>query len=279
MNVEELLTQKRLPFVPSGADVKIHCLNPDHDDRDPSLRIDRITGTFHCFSCGFKGNIFTYFDEKINFLQTKREVFKQKIRQKLAEIIGLEMPKNAIPFDKDWRGISAETYLHFGAFEHNDADFIGRVVFPIKSVSGRILGFNARALSPDKQPKYLISPPKSKFPLFPGRVSPYMGRVVLVEGIFDMLNLYDKGLHNVVCAFGTQKLTKDKLTLLKVQGVSGIDIIFDNDEAGKEATKKAEELIEAVEMTSRVVSLPSNVNDAGELTAQQVIKLKEILYG
>ena len=92
-----------------------------------------------------------------------------------------------------------------------------------------------------------------------------------------MLNLYDKGLQNTVCAFGTQKLTKDKLTLLKVQGVSGIDIFFDGDEAGQEATKKAIELIESVEMTTRSIAIKSG--DPGELTAQKVIKLKETLYG
>lgn len=279
MDVQELLEQKKIPFVPSGADLKISCLNPDHDDSDPSLRIDRLTGIFHCFSCGFKGNLFTFFDQKANFLQIKRELFKRKIQQKLAENIGLELPKNAIPFNREWRGISAETFNEFDAFEHNSPDHIGRIVFPIKGVSGKILGFNGRALSPDKQPKYMITPVNSKFPLFPGIPVPIQGHVILVEGIFDMLNLYDKGLPNAVCAFGTQKLTKEKLTLLKVQGVSGIDILFDNDDAGREATIKATELIETAELTSRVVSLPRHVNDAGELTAQQVLKLKEVLYG
>lgn len=279
MEVEQLLNRKKIDFTPSGQDLKILCLNPEHDDSTPSLHIDKITGIFSCFSCGFKGNIFSYFEEKANFLQIKRELFKQKLHQKLAENVGLEMPKGHVPFDKSWRGISSDTFKNFEAFEHHDADYIGRVVFPIRGVSGRILGFNARALTPDKQPKYLIKPAKSKFPLFPARAKAIQGKIILVEGIFDMLNLYDKGLHNVVCAFGTQKLTKDKLTLIKVQGVTGIDILFDNDEAGLEATRKAEEMIESLEMTSRVITLPKNVNDAGELTAQQVIKLKEVLYG
>ena len=224
MEVEQLLNRKNIEFTSAGQDLKILCLSPDHDDSSPSLHIDKITGIFNCFSCGFKGNIFSYFEEKANFLQIKRDLFKQKISQKMAENVGLEMPKGYVPFDKDWRGISASTYLAFGAFEHHDTDYIGRIVFPIRAVSGKILGFNARALTPDKQPKYLIKPTKSKFPLFPPRVSPIQGKIILVEGIFDMLNLYDKGVRNVVCAFGTQKLTKDKLILIKLQGVSGIEI-------------------------------------------------------
>lgn len=279
MDVQELLELKKIPFMPSGKDLKVSCLNPEHDDSDPSMRIDRITGIFNCFSCGFKGNLFSFFEEKANFLQQKRHLFKEKLHQKLAENVGLEMPTNYLSFNKVWRNIRAETYTHFEAFEHSDNDFIGRIVFPIRGVSGKILGFNGRALTPEKSPKYLIKPANSRFPLFPARVTPIQGRVILVEGIFDMLNLYDKGLTNVVCAFGTQKLTKDKLILLKVQGVGGVDILFDNDVAGKEATEKATELIESLEMTTRTVTLPSSVNDAGELTAQQVIKLKEALYG
>lgn len=277
MDVQQLLEQKKIAYMPSGKDYKICCLNPDHDDKDPSMRIDRLTGIFNCFVCGFKGNLFSYFEEKANFLQIRKELFKRKIHQKLAENVGLEIPANAVPFSREWRGISAETFKHFEAFEHNNPEHIGRIVFPIRGVSGKILGFNGRALSPETQPKYMITPTESKFPLFPARVKPIQGNVILVEGIFDMLNLFDKGLTNAVCAFGTQKLTKDKLTLLKVQGISGVDIFFDGDEAGQEATKKAVELIESLEMTTRTIQIKSG--DPGELTAQKVIKLKETLYG
>ena len=277
MNVQELLEQKKIPYVPSGRDLKVCCLNPEHDDTDPSMRIDNLTGIFNCFVCGFKGNIFTFFDEKMNYLQTKKELFKRKLQAKMAENVGLELPENRIPFERNWRGISGQTYKDFEAFEHSDRDFIGRVVFPIRSVSGKILGFNARATSPDIEPKYKIHPPGAKFPLFPPRVAPIQGRVILVEGITDMLNLYDKGLTNAVCAFGTQKVTKEKLMLLKIQGVSGIDVFFDGDNAGREAADKVIELIESVEMTTRNITIKSG--DPGDLTADKVIKLKETLYG
>lgn len=277
MDVQQLLEQKKIAYVPAGKDFKVCCLNPEHDDSDPSMRIDRLTGIFHCFVCGYKGNLFSHFEEKANFLQIKRELFKRKLVQKMAENIGLQLPVNRVPFDRNWRGISGQTYKDFEAFEHNDPDFIGRLVFPIRGVSGKILGFNGRAFSPETSPKYFITPTDSKFPLFPARPQPIQGRVILVEGIFDMLNLYDKGLTNAVCAFGTQKVTKEKLILLKVQGVSGIDIFFDPDEAGQEAAEKVQQLIEAQEMTTRIISMRGG--DPGELTAPRVLKLKETLYG
>ena len=54
----DLLTEKGIDFKVQGNDAVIKCLNPEHDDTNPSMRVDKITGVFHCFSCGFKGNKF-----------------------------------------------------------------------------------------------------------------------------------------------------------------------------------------------------------------------------
>lgn len=284
MNPEELLTKKGIQYIPSGGDVKVRCLNPQHEDSDPSMRIDRITGVFHCLSCGFSGNIFNHFGQKINYLEMKRRNLKNKISEKLAENIGLDMPDNAIPYEGDWRGISSETYKHFEAFQHNNKEFIGRVVFPIRSVSGKIAGFNGRHMTMNHDPKYLIHPSGAKLPLFPSNPDIYMGRIILVEGIFDMLNLFDKGLRNAVCCFGTVKLlgknnadARNKLNLYKLKGVIGIDIFFDGDDAGQRAAEGVKDLCEQLEFDVRNIRF--NDKDPGELTALQVIKLKETLYG
>ena len=52
MTVEELLVEEKIAFKQSPADFVVHCLNPEHDDSNPSMRIDKITGVFNCFSCG-----------------------------------------------------------------------------------------------------------------------------------------------------------------------------------------------------------------------------------
>jgi hypothetical protein len=80
VTVEELLTSRGIYFMPKGADLLVSCLSPDHEDRNPSMRIDRITGIFQCFSCGFKGNIFTHFGEKANQLQLRRaSIYSKKV--------------------------------------------------------------------------------------------------------------------------------------------------------------------------------------------------------
>lgn len=276
MLVEDLLKSKDISFKPSGKDYVIRCLNPDHEDRNPSLRIDNTTGIFNCLSCGFKGNLFDFFGEKPNWLQQRRQRLKDTILSKMAESYGYQIPNNAVMFDTDWRGISGETYSKFQAFQHHNPEFIGRVVIPVRNITGKIVAFCGRHQG-DVTPKYLFHPAGSKLPLFPV-VKPIQGRIVLVEGIMDMMNLHDKGLTNAVCAFGVNKVTQDKLNILKIQGVSGIDIFFDNDEAGQNGATKLKELLEKAEIDSRNITM-NGLKDPGEMTACKVINLKEKLYG
>ena len=55
---------------------------------------------------------------------------------------------------------------------------------------------------------------------------------MLVEGMFDMLNLHDKGMTNAVCCFGTNNFNEAKLAMLAVQGAEYVDV-FDGDDADR----------------------------------------------
>lgn len=274
MNVQELLESKNISFIPKGNDFVVRCLNDEHEDKHPSMRIDKITGVFNCFSCQFKGNIFLLFGERPNYIQTKRELLKKKIRLKQAEGIGLKIPSSAVPYLGNYRGIKSSTYKRFGAFESPDKEFIGRIVFPILNYSGNIVAFNGRHTT-GGTPKYLITPHGVKLPLFPV-VKAEKGSIILVEGIYDVINLYDKGLCNAVCCFGTNNINEDKLAILKMQGVENIDIFFDGDTAGQKAAEKVKNLCENIGLQSRNVYLKDT--DPGELSDEQVVKLAKKLY-
>ena len=274
MNVQELLENKQVPFLPKGKDFVVACLNPEHDDGNPSMRVDQITGIFHCFSCGFKGSLFVHFGEKASFLHLRRELLKKKIREKRAESVGLSFPPNALPYVGNWRDIRPETYRKFEAFQEHDT-FIGRIVFPVRDISGKIVAFNARHMS-GGIPKYLINPSGARMPLYPSKVEPIQGSVILVEGIYDMINLHDKGLTNAVCCFGTRNINEDKLSILRLQGVEEAIIFFDGDEAGQTAAAKVKEMCEKTDLLTRNINL--NGKDPGGLAASQVEKLKTRLY-
>lgn len=282
MNVEDLLEKKNIPYTQKGQDYLIKCLNPEHDDSNPSLRVDKITGIFGCFSCEYKGNIFSYFGQKPNAMQMKREFLKRKIQTVRADSIGLSMPSKAVPFEGDWRNIKPETYQKFQAFlyenplDPNARDFSGRLNFPISNLSGNIVAFVGRHMTTGI-PKYLNSPAGAKMPLFP-KVQPIQNSVILVEGIYDMLNLHDKGLDNAICCFGVKNVTEEKLSILSMQGVDHINIFLDNDEAGQKAADRIADICEEVGLTSRNIKYGSKDADAGSLSEKQVQVLKRKLY-
>ena len=282
MTVEELLVEEKIRFKVSPADYIVSCLNPEHDDSNPSMRIDKITGVYNCFSCGFKGNIFKLFDKPSNFLDIKREKVKQTIDRKRSESIGLQMPSDIMPYIGTERNIKQETYKTFEAFVSVNSPFKDRIIFPIRDITGKIVAFNGRLRINSHikdQPKYIFYPPKVKLPLYPLDVEPIKGRILLVEGIFDVINLHDKGLTNALCSFGISNITPEKLQLLKMKGVEQIDIFFDPDEAGQKATELVKELCDKVELKYYHVKIPPDLGDAGDLSELSVLKLKEKLYG
>ena len=272
--VEDLLKEKNIPYLVSGKDVKIKCLNPDHDDRNPSMRIDRILGVYHCFSCGYKGSLFRFYNVEVSQVGLRREKLKRRIAEIRSNGVGLRMPEGSTPFKRDWRGISACTYEKFEAFYNIGTNFSGRVNFPIKDASGKIVAFQGRDESGTLPNKYMFTPTGVKLPLYP-LANPIQGKVILVEGIFDMLNLHDKGLDNAICCFGVNNFSEEKLELLKISGVTGLDLIFDGDEAGRLATEKVRKLVG--DFPVREIKLKRG--DPGDLSLSQVQRIRKNLYG
>ena len=126
--------------------------------------------------------------------------------------------------------------------------------------------------------KYYIYPQGVEMPFCPAKVKPINNRVILVEGIFDALNLWDNGLKNTVCCFGTQQMNWVKLSLLKLQGVQGLDIMFDGDDAGVKAGNEIKGLAEKMELSVQIVKLKDG-QDPGNFNAYMIEKLKKQLYG
>lgn len=274
MTVEELLVQQSMEYKPQGRDLLVKCINPEHDDSNPSMRIDGITGIFQCFACATKGNIFTVFGERANQLQIRRELLKRKLYEKQAESIGLALPESLSWYEGSWRDIKPETYKKFQAFESSDPDYIGRIVFPVIDLTGKIRAFIGRHTT-QGTPKYKVTPPKAKMPFYP-KAEPYQGHILLVEGIFDVLNLHDKGLTNAVCSFGTKTINEDKLRMLSIQGVDTVDIFLDGDEAGQSAAALVANLCDSADVLHRNINLKGT--DPGALSQAQVDGLKKKLY-
>jgi len=276
MTVLELLEKKKIAFKPSGQDYVVSCFNPEHDDSNPSMRIDKLLGIFRCPSCGFKGNIFYYFGEKIDKLSTNRELVRRKLDSIRAQSIGLKIPVDSVPLSADYR-VSLNTLNKFEAFRTSNPDLQGRIVFPIKDLKGKITCFIGRSEDPFDKLRYKIFPSGRVIPLFPlHTVEPLQGRVLIVEGIFDMLNLYDKGYRNVLCVLGANNINTDNFNLLKIIGVHGIDLLFDADDAGQEAALKTKSELEDLGFHVRNINLKSG--DPGDMSEAHASNLMKKLY-
>lgn len=109
--VATLLKEKGVYFTISGKDYVTKCFNPEHTDTNPSFRIDRVTGICHCFSCGYKSNIFKYYGLLTNNVSIRIVKLKEKLKALNESTNGLDMLEGASPVTHAFRGISAPCTL------------------------------------------------------------------------------------------------------------------------------------------------------------------------
>jgi len=281
MNVIDILNDRRIKFKEAGKDYQVKCLNPEHEDNNPSMRIDKITGIFHCFSCGFKGNLFEHYGAEPNFIDIRVSKLQNKIRELLSNQ-SLIMPVDAVHFTQNYRNISKETYIEANAFTTNIIEELkDRICFPLYDIRGNIKVFLGRSAHSDYETKYLFYPRNVSPPLFPPHPEIWKNTLIIVEGIFDALNLMDKGCYNIISAFGTHTLLKtyrEKLAHYKILGVNKFYIMFDGDEAGYSAADKLERVLNENDYNAEIIKLPEGI-DPGDLTEQDVSNLMIGIYG
>jgi DNA primase len=143
--------------------------------------------------------------------------------------------------------------------------FSSRVMFPIHSLSGQVLGFGGRVLKTDpKSAKYLNSPEseiyhKSKilYGAYQARKSiTQEDRCYLVEGYTDVLSMHEANIENVVASSGTS-LTQEQVRLIK-RFTQNITILYDGDAAGIKASIRGIDLVLEEGMNVKIVLIPDN---------------------
>jgi DNA primase len=141
--------------------------------------------------------------------------------------------------------------------------FRGRVMFPIHSMSGRVVGVGGRILTTDKKAaKYLNSPEsdiyhKSKvlYGIFQAKQSiAKLDNCYLVEGYTDVIQFNQAGIENVVASSGTA-LTPDQIRLVN-RLTKNITVLFDGDAAGLRASVRGIDLILEEGMNVKVCAFP-----------------------
>jgi len=147
--------------------------------------------------------------------------------------------------------------------DHITDRFSGRIMFPIHSLSGQVLGFGGRILKSDpKSAKYINSPEseiyhKSRilYGIYQARKSiTQEDRCYLVEGYTDVMSLHEATIENVVASSGTS-LTQEQVRLIK-RFTQNITILYDGDPAGIKASIRGIDLVLEEGMNVKIVLLP-----------------------
>ncbi len=150
--------------------------------------------------------------------------------------------------------------------------FRKRVIFPIKDIEGKVVGFGGRAMGSD-EPKYMNSPESEiyhkKSVLFGlDKSRDYIrkyDRALVVEGYIDFLSLYFTGIRNVVATLGTS-LTREHAVLLK-RYTGRVVVVFDGDEAGIKASIRVLQVFLEEGVSPFMVVLPKGDDPASFLSS------------
>jgi DNA primase len=177
------------------------------------------------------------------------------------------------------RGFKVEELIAAGLIQkgrqggHYDR-FRNRITFPIRDQRGRVLGFGARALMPDAQPKYLNSPEgelyRKSHTLYGidrarGRIAKAR-RAIVVEGYTDVLALHQAGVEEGVAIMGTA-ITPEQITMLA--GLTEIVVLaLDADRAGADAMVRAQKVAGGKNIELRVAAMPEG-EDPADMLAEQ----------
>ncbi len=162
--------------------------------------------------------------------------------------------------------------------------FKGRVMFPIHSMSGRVLGFGGRILTNDKKAaKYLNSPEsaiyhKSKvlYGIFYAKQAiAKEDNCYLVEGYTDVIQLHQSGIENVVSSSGTS-LTSEQIRLIN-RLTQNITVLFDGDAAGMRASIRGIDLILEQGMNVKVCVFPDGEDPDSFARKNSTADLQEYL--
>ncbi|MDC7126025.1 MAG: DNA primase [Spirochaetales bacterium] len=233
---------------------------------------------------------FTYILNNKEEASVAREyLLTRGVTKEISELFGIGWA----PEDRSWllkflrsKGYSDNFLKESGLFSKRGLGsplFSGRIMFPLKSQSGDIIGFSGRTLK-DLGPKYINSPETE---IFYKKRNLYglsdavkgireKGYFILCEGQMDVIAYHQAGMNNAVAPLGTA-YTEDQARLLKRYAEKAV-ISFDGDAAGQKAMMKAVQICEKLEIRTKIAIFEKNddpsdlLRNKGPEALQNVLK-------
>jgi DNA primase len=261
-----------------------------------SLRIWKDSGRFTDFSAGISGDLTDLIKLTLNLPDREKATDYLK-GQKFEQTTQVPKPKlitekfypkelliKLLPETQYWenRGISKEVLKRFTGGLATGGKMLRRYIFPVYDPKGNILGFAGRyvgANRPDSAPTWKILGKKQNF-LYPCHLNKEIIRdskqVILVEGISDVLTLFQNGIENVMCIFGTSispKLVSYLISLDISEVIISTNNEPDNASIGNLAAEEIQEKLSKF-FSDIKICLPYK-KDFNELTPEEIEKWKK----
>lgn len=279
MNVEAMLKDLGIERYRLVADKNwvFPCVYPAHRDRNPSFSLHaKHPYVYQCWGCGEKGNIVKMIMvikkvdplEAIKYLErfgyTDVADFSDPVAEP-AEDPELKVPLSAFKPFKEWRGITEETIKHW---ELCYDEYLGRVLFPVRDISSRLVGLVGRTTIGSKVKYYFYDDFKKGRHVYGLHACDPNKPIVVVEGNFDAVKMWHLGCKNVCATMGAT-ITDKQMELIKNKAKT-VYLALDNDFAGALATRRMVMALQKA-VTLYVLTYPVGMKDAGEFkTPEQV---------
>lgn len=281
---------------------------PFHDDSNPSCGVSLMSGGYHCFSCGASGPFYKLIAQldgipeedakKLVLGEYSAESLVKNICGLLEDDTDCKKPRY---INKVWlqskfsiltkcgleylrnRKLSYKTIDDFELRWGNESiEWADRVIIPLKTYSGKIIGYSGRSIHKctiPKNRKYVAFEGALRKSFF-GLSNIWKGKrlkyLIIVEGEFDAMYLQQFG-YNAVANLGISEFSSSQISLL-VRMTEYVIINYDNDVRGKEAGTKQFRLIRKY-LPATIMQLPGHVKDANDLVEKELREVYNKVIG
>lgn len=281
VTLKNVLTPKVGEVRIKGGELLFSC--PYHSDRTPSAFLNYLKEVFHCFSCGKSLSAAVFLQQQgfnpLQLIDTSDRPVKrvaivdyEQINQKINKSaeMGIALFNDAMPISSNKkvlkyleRRICKDFVLPFSVKFHESRQSL---IFKGQTIVERFLSKEATVRYKSYGPVNLVYSTKDTFPV---------KELIIVEGIFDMLKVYNAGYKNVA-AILTTKITDRKLRQIDEITTDNILLSLDNDDAGKLATTNAVKKLHFIGKSVQILDLSiTGEKDFGAVDLDQVVKVIE----
>ena len=252
----QYLEANDLRYIDRGNKISHSCVNPEHIETNPSAFTMLGEEPFnYCSSCGFSLNseklynlLDIGFDSDTLFQSQINSLFKSLDKAKAKDVkkdTPMYLPIHEGNFEKEYRGISAETFRKVGAFSTIPEGYYGkRIIIPIKDIDGKLVSFEAVSTNTKIQPKILRPKMVDTTELLGFEHLIYSDTVFICEGLFSALSLIECG-YNGIFNFGVGSI-KPKIKKLMLRGIRNIILCGDNDQVGQKFNQESYQALKKV---------------------------------